>query len=112
MRAAKHTPGPWAVETEPYFHVRVKDGSQGGWGSTVFAADCASHADCWLIAAAPDLYDALDKLQDVAVRLVGAVLSKDPRAMLLAANDVNTRIPAALKTLRKARGDAPGVVQS
>ena len=56
-----------------------------------------------LITVAPDLYIALEALRKEAVALIGAVLSRDNRQMLIAANKLNTSLPASGKLLAKAR---------
>jgi len=49
------TPGPWWVETEPYIHIRSDAGC-------VLAADYATPANSTLIASAPALVEALEKI--------------------------------------------------
>ena len=67
----KHTPGPGNWETDgglPYICgdgglVRVAEVCPQGWGGTVKSAMPNAH----LIAAAPDLYDALSRLRGFAL---------------------------------------------
>lgn len=50
--ATRFTPGPWRIEREPYIHVRSDAGC-------VMAADYTTDENARLIAAAPDLFEAL-----------------------------------------------------
>lgn len=55
MSDRSYSPGPWRIEDEPYPHVRSNAGC-------VFARDYAPDANRRLIAAAPDLVDALREI--------------------------------------------------
>lgn len=91
MGAPNTTPGIWAVEDEPYRHIRAKDGSQGGWGSTVYDASYPpSDADAHQIAASGDLYDALaeylfaEEIDDPAERQAELAVARRGAALALA----------------------------
>lgn len=97
--SAAFTSGPWAVERDPYIHIRAKDGSQDGWGSTVYAGDYVpSEADANLIAAAPELYEAL-------AGLVEANIKRGPFDEPLGSSEQTPEMNAAVAALAKARGD-------
>ena len=60
----KYTPGPWRLQQKgPGFYVTTDSGFN-------VAAMNASPADANMITAAPDLYDACCKLQEVAQHLI------------------------------------------
>ena len=63
-------------------------------------------ANARLIAAAPDLAEALADVQDKAAALVRAVLEGDKREMLIAADALNVGHPKRYAALAKARGVA------
>lgn len=72
MTEAKHTPGPWVADFGEAFHIRPSEGGtlaqvtflkgRGGLGGRRNADECAANAR--LIAAAPDLLEALELWRD------------------------------------------------
>ena len=65
MSERKWTPGPWAV--------RDARGIRGANGECVASTYCAAPAeDAHLIAAAPDLYEALEQARDTILELINA----------------------------------------
>ncbi len=97
MSETKHTPGPWRVYStviggEPVHRV---DGQRGGkpinWRPTL--------ADAHLIAAAPDMLEALEAILSMLPRSLATTTWGDPTW-----TDAIRRVESAIK---KARGEAP-----
>lgn len=64
---AKHTPGPWYVSSSNFNHIIVSeaDGTTVGWTTNYPPPENArGEANAHLIAAAPDLLEALEALAD------------------------------------------------
>ena len=59
----KHTPGPWRLDEGQSSRVYLIDGKDGAVGELVFA-ETRNPADARLIAAAPELLEALQELMD------------------------------------------------
>ena len=101
MTERKWTPGPWEIGNDN----RIED---GGYGVAVIVDDCPNHeasANAHLIAAAPDMYEALKTARDYVFDasnggLVWSDGHNDP-LVEMATGDL-TRIDAALA---KARGE-------
>jgi hypothetical protein len=100
MTAPLFTPGPWFFRTYPDtlpsaddFHlIQGLEGDEGGSileGALVLASDKANKANAHLIAAAPELYDALERLLEA-----------------LPDTGCDDEIIAAAAALAKARGEA------
>lgn len=96
---AKFTPGPWRLHDYPYLHIRAGGSDGENDGATVFAGDYAGPGgvNAHLIAAAPDLYEALK-----------AVLERfDP--MATPGTDANlAAVSLAVHALSKALGKQEG----
>ena len=86
------TPGPWRIEEEPYLHVRSDQGC-------VFASDYTTEANASLIAAAPDLYEALNNI----IAVIGAMQAIGTKPKL----DGSRALDAARSALAKADGLSP-----
>jgi hypothetical protein len=88
----EHTPGPWSINpgANPTtgWHIEAKQGPL-----TVCPAKAYSEADAHLIAAAPELYEALEQLLDD--------MGEDGLCVCPAAKT------QAIAALRKARGETP-----
>ena len=54
---SEHTPGPWAIPKDDWWVYSKATGE-------MICQDIATEADCRLIAAAPDLYDAIRNSDD------------------------------------------------
>lgn len=73
---SKHTPGPWAMPDSGKGRIS-KVGANGGWDGLIATADCGDYArskseglaNARLIAAAPDLLEALQNLSIVMQEL-------------------------------------------
>ncbi len=102
MTTAKHTPGPWLVTRQYVVGPRDESDSQG-FGMVVGVADVYGenrNQDAHLIAAAPDLLEALKGA-------IGALeFSRDYHADLSNAEQAfaQDRLDAALAALAKAEG--------
>ena len=86
--SGRWTPGPWRIKEWPYRHIRSDAGC-------VFANDYKPYANARLIAAAPDLYEALE----------WAVNHFDGNTKCNANQETNC-IEKCRDALAKARGDA------
>lgn len=64
--SAKHTPGPWLIEKDGSAEHRNKANVIRGADGTMIVYGQANDADARLIAAAPDLLDALQVMLDAA----------------------------------------------
>ena len=64
MTQPKHTPGPWAAEIQPVFgHIYIRQDPKNWKGMGYkWIADCRDSNDAHLIAAAPDMYEALAQI--------------------------------------------------
>ncbi|MDR6216219.1 hypothetical protein [Paracidovorax wautersii] len=104
--SAKHTPGPWSLNTQ-YADIEVRGPAESGvliavmspWG---IAADTESPqaANAHLIAAAPELLEALQGLDEAYCR-AGAPLTREER------HEDRKRLIAARAAISKATGAAP-----
>lgn len=82
---AKHIPGPsWRIEMHPYPHVRTADTNL-----CVFANDYAPLESCRLIAAAPDMLQALKRIREAALQ---GVLTPDLCAEIVTAAIAKTEV--------------------
>jgi ATP-dependent phosphoenolpyruvate carboxykinase len=74
---SKHTPGPWYVDTtDKEYPYSICQDNEHGWGIAevkTFAPVGSDKANAALIAAAPEMYEALVD----AARLVGLILAGD-----------------------------------
>ena len=97
MSEAKFTPGPWYIDSRLIVGPRINsDGADDGFISEVCDASLSMgdrKANSHLIAAAPDLYEALDNLV--------AILELDTRSYVFDA------VCSARAALAKARGETP-----
>ena len=108
MSAPGPTPGPWAVSKGCDQYVCA----DGLWiASTIGVRGEQGAANAHLIAAAPDLFEALCGLiqvEDAKYQIWSTDMSLDKRERMLASNDVH-RVKSLLKAraaLAKARGEA------
>jgi len=67
MDEVRHTPGPWVIDANDRYHVESPDGSALPWSIATISGSAGpgtnrSEANARLIAAAPDLLAALEKL--------------------------------------------------
>lgn len=102
MNAARHTKGPWAINTERFEDDRlqgsthVESANEHGWandGWIICACDGPDQgANAHLIAAAPELYEALEKM--VRAAMYGSFNTVDSHPL-----------PLARAALSKARGE-------
>ena len=91
----KHTPGPWKITHSEVSGYRVSDST--GWGVAVVLKDVNDEANAHLIAAAPAMLEALERLRGWVVaeaEQFGAVLPDD---------DIMEQATAAI---RAAKGEA------
>jgi len=65
---SKHTPGPWVLDAGISSNVVLID-SKATNGAVGEIVDCRNRADAVLIAAAPDLYDALENVREQLLQL-------------------------------------------
>lgn len=79
MSGATHTPGPWA-SGRPYTHTNNQAGLRitGADGFVVVTGFCQSDEDLRLIAAAPELLDALIDFVEVAYRDLNGLAAIQP----------------------------------
>lgn len=88
MSNAKHTPGPWGVSSESpnivkqydcFGETRVIIGSASGYtGSACFPTDEEAVHNARLIAAAPELLNAVEKQHRAIDRLLARLIELDP----------------------------------
>jgi hypothetical protein len=63
----KHTPGPWRIVTSWYdYMVEGPNGEEIIWQDGAYDTPTISKADAYLMAAAPDLLEALRSITDAA----------------------------------------------
>lgn len=67
MTEAKHTPGPWFAEEDEEGNWRVAD-EDGAWVARSLSWAREEEADAYLIAAAPDLLEALERMVSLFLR--------------------------------------------
>jgi len=60
---SKHTPGPWKTTHSAMSGYRVSDST--GWGVAVVLKDANDEANAHLIAAAPQMLEALEKIAEI-----------------------------------------------
>jgi len=75
---SKHAPGPWKITHSEVNGYRVSDST--GWGVAVVLKDVNDEANAHLIAAAPQMLEALERLRGWVVaeaEQFGAVLPDD-----------------------------------
>ena len=94
-REWQHTPGPWRynIATDG----KIVSPQERGPDVVVVEADAARPDDSWLIAAAPDLLEALESASDVLATLIG-----DDESMRLSASPTLSAVSAAIA---KAKGE-------
>jgi hypothetical protein len=105
---SKHTPGPWTLEvyeqTEEWEDERCVIIGEGKGQDEVFVRD---EANARLIAAAPDLYEALDRALAGLAEVYqewGRETGRKETAIKWLIND-DPAVVAGLAALRKARGE-------
>lgn len=79
--STKHTPGPWIADTSPdkqkRGYVRAKTGSVVGRASSAQRGHSETCANAQLMAAAPDLLTALERIAKIDSDLIGIWTWKD-----------------------------------
>jgi hypothetical protein len=65
---SKRTPGPWVITHSPLNGYRVSD--KTGWGVAVVLKDTNDEANARLIAAAPEMLEALEMADELIDQLV------------------------------------------
>jgi len=103
MSGAQHTPGPWSVKSDPCHFDTLSDIHAGG---KLIAQTCSEYpsleANARLIAAAPDLLAALEKLE--------YWLDSDPEVLAamnaLERDDHLAKLELARAAIAKAKGAA------
>jgi hypothetical protein len=65
---SKHTSGPWVITHSPLNGYRVSD--KTGWGVAVVLKDTNDEANARLIAAAPEMLEALEMADELIDQLV------------------------------------------
>lgn len=83
---SKHTPGPWAMPDSGQGRIS-KVGANGGWDGLIATADCGDYArsreeglaNARLIAAAPNLLEALKTARSMLAICAGPIPSNDER---------------------------------
>jgi len=73
----QHTPGPWELRQSTRHGYWFIDYEQGGEGYTLTKLNC-EEADAHLIAAAPDLLEALEALLPIAARVIQGTTDGQP----------------------------------
>ncbi len=73
----KHTPGPWRISDARSTKVVLIDDAKGQAVGELVWADVRNPADARLIAAAPDLLEALEKTESALARCIGPHKSEE-----------------------------------
>jgi len=81
---SKHTPGPWKTTHSAMSGYRVSDST--GWGVAVVLKDVNDEANAHLIAAAPQMLEALEKIAEIG-RQKGDARPQDAVSCFLIAED-------------------------
>ena len=105
----KHTPGPWKITHTEQMGYRVSDST--GWGVAVVLKDVNDKANTHLIAAAPQMLEALERLGE-AVRALDAqigtihdkIVITDAVSLLRLQNDALLAVRQAEAAIAAAKG--------
>lgn len=100
-----HTPGPWKVEGAKQEGLSVRADHYGVVCNIPGYGVGAREANARLIAAAPEILQALENLE-VAMNTVNYVWDKQPENMWKAMQRVDADLKAARAAIAKAKGEA------
>lgn len=96
----KHTPAPWKIETERHNYFVVASGKTI---AEIFSPFGNGSHDARLIAAAPELFEALEKLLQRSYQFT----DEGPLLDGWKSDEFESEIKAAESALRKAKGKTP-----
>ena len=104
---SKHTPGPWAVYVNAPSDIVIRKMSKDGYELCAIARVSSGYANARLIAAAPDLLDALQWYEAKAVQMGRAAIHQDSKLMLELMKEIAVEYGAqARAAITKATGEA------
>jgi hypothetical protein len=101
---SKRTPGPWVITHSPLNGYRVSD--KTGWGVAVVLKDTNDEANARLIAAAPRMLEALERLSNAATAVSQQRHDNpDPVLMFVAIGEMLSAIRQADEAIKAAKGE-------
>ena len=101
---SKHAPGPWKITHTALNGYRVSDST--GWGVAVVLKDTNDEANARLIAAAPQMLEALERLSNAATAANHQRHDNpDPVPMFVALGEMLSAIRQADDVIKTAKGE-------